>query len=117
MNLSKIAQENFDETPQEIDRTPWLRQRESELVKIIEALGRVGENEDWNILKQNVFDGVVESLERRQKDEANKAEINIKEMYGLQGQLAWARRYSDLGKLRDDFKKELVNVRGQLKSS
>ena len=114
MNLSKIAQENFDEPKPEVDRTPWLRQKEGELVKVIEAIAAISECAEWQTLKTHIFDGLVESLERRLTEEANKPELNQSEIHRLQGQLAWAKRYADFKKLGDAFKLELGNIRNQL---
>lgn len=116
MNLYKIAQENIEEEVMPNDRLPLLRIKESDLVKIIEALGRVTESDDWRTLKNLVFDGVVDSLEKYQRQEAEKPEINKDELNRLHGQLVWARKFSDLNKLRDVFRKELVGVREQIKS-
>lgn len=113
MNNSKIAIDSgFQE--ENLDRTPWLRQREGELVTIIEAIGRVNESGDWSILKKHIFDGLVETLERKLNLEAKKNDLNSPEIYRLQGQLAWARKYADLQKLNEFFRLELTNIRKQL---
>lgn len=114
MNNSKIvfdAQSREDTSP----RTVWLHNREGELIKVIEAIRRVSESEDWKVLKSHVFDGLVETLDRKVKEEASKEEISSPELYRLQGQLAWARKYSDLEKLIEFFKVELQGVRKNIK--
>lgn len=117
MNNSKIAIDNVSLELEEktADRKPMLRQREGELAKIIEAIGAVEQSHDWQTLKSYVFDGVVESLERRLNAEVKKKERDNAEIDRLNGQLQWANKFSNLTKLADIFKVELKNVRTQLK--
>ena len=96
------------------DRTDVLRTRESELVNIIEAIKGLEGNIDWSTLKSKVFDGVSESLERRLHQELLKSELNPPEIYKLQGQIAWAKKYSKLDTLATVYRAELTNVRSQL---
>src|SRR4051812_8320783 len=101
MNNSELNTEQEEVTLN--DQIPWLRNRDSELVRIIEALGRLSNTKDWSTLKNYVFDGVTENLERRLASEASKMPLNDKEIYKLQGQLVWARKYSDLENLTNIF--------------
>lgn len=113
MNNSKIAVENSALEP-ERDIKPLLRQREGELVKIIEALLGVGATEDWKTLRAMIFDGAVGSLERRLQTEARAKEVSLPELYRLQGELNGAKKYADLEKLAQAFKVELDNTRKRL---
>ena len=92
----------------------YLRSREEELVEIIRAIREMVNTEQWSTLKRHVFDGVVEKLEKQLKDEATRPELNQPELYRLQGQLVWAKRYSDMDTLADAFRLELTNVRRQI---
>ena len=112
MDNSFIAQNNIEEEPQ--DLRPQLREREAEFVKIIEALGQVEAADGWQKLKELLWDDVVEKLERLIVFEARAKEINTPELYRLQGQLAWAKRYSNLEELRNIFKVELKNIKKSL---
>lgn len=119
MNNAKIIETFTDPTPPSVEMTPqdnipFLRHREGELVTIIEALRKVESSPEWSTLKTQVFDGVVESLERRLSSEATKKEVNAPELYRLQGQLAWAKRFANLASLADAFRLELSNIKGQL---
>lgn len=106
----------FDDAAVEVpDRLPQLRAREGELITLIEAIRRIEASEDWSTLTINVFDQVVEKLERSITSEAGKSEVSLPELYRLQGQLAWAKKYADLGKLADSYRLELTNVRNQIK--
>lgn len=97
-----------------VDTTVFLRQRKTELVKIIEAINNLSKNDDWQVLKGLVFDGMVEKLEKTLQAEAKKIELNAPEIYRLNGQLTWAKRYSDLYKLAETYKAELNNITKKL---
>lgn len=119
MNNAKII-ESFSEPEQEQQeispdqQIPWLRAREGELVKIIEAIKQVESSEAWSTLKTHVLDGVLESLERRISSEASAKEVNPAEMYRLQGQIAWAKKYANLDTLTNAFRLELTSIRQKL---
>lgn len=114
MNNSQFSLERFlSDEPQ--DRSPWLKEREATLVRLIETLRRVAQSEDWSSLKKELFDGVVETLEKQQKSEAEKDKPDPLALAKINGQLVWARKYSDLAKLADAFMPELKNIRAQLK--
>lgn len=119
MNNAKIIESFQEPEPesQEISpdqQIPWLRAREGELVKIIEAVRKVEDSEAWSTLKTHVLDGVLESLEKRLASEAAKPEVNNSEIYRLQGQIAWAKKYSKLDTLANAFRLELTNIRQKL---
>lgn len=118
MNNSKIALDNQEIiTEKTFDKKPMLRARESELVKLIEAIERVAHTSDWQILRNFIFDGLVENLERRLKTEAEKEQLNQPAINQLQGQLLLARKYSDLKKLADVYRSGLLNVRQMLNNN
>jgi len=62
-----------------------------------------------------VFDGIVPNLERQLMNETSKKEIDIAEVYRLQGQLMWAHKYADLKKFADGKRQQLENIKNQLK--
>lgn len=96
------------------DKSVVLRQQETKLIKLIEAIERVAHTSDWKLLKDYLFDGLNSSLERRLSQEASKDNIDSATIYRLQGQLIWARKFSDFKKLADSFRSELSNIRKQL---
>lgn len=111
MNNSKIAIENTEE---EVNpRVLQLREEETHLVRIIEAIGRVEQNLDWQILQKELFNDVANTLEHRISVEAKAKEINVQGLYNLQGQLAWAKKFSDLGELSKTLKGQLANIKKQ----
>lgn len=96
------------------DNIPRLRSRESELVSIIENLRAIDDTQEWSSLKTNVFDGVLDNLERRLEAESKKLPLNAPEMYKLQGQILWAKKFSNLRALANSYALELTNVRLKL---
>lgn len=101
---------------EEIDRTPWLRQKEVELVKNIEAINAVLKTEEWQTLRELMFDGLLAGLEKRLIQEAEKKEVDNPELYRLQGQIAWAKTYANLGKLVERFKTELSAIKKHIEN-
>lgn len=97
------------------ERTELLREREGVLVQVIEAFGYILESKEWSTLETHVFDGVLESLQKRMASESYKLPLDEKEIYKLQGQIAWAKKYSNLEDLANVFRLELTNIRNQLK--
>lgn len=100
------------EVVEELDIKPQLRVRERELLEIIEAIRRVAASDYWQLLKVKVFDGIVNSLENRLRNEKNPTE-----MYRLQGQLIWADKYSDLEKMVQAYENELKSLRNKLNAN
>lgn len=99
------------EFPQETANTDQLKEREAKLVRMIEALAALGTSREWSTLKSELFDGALETIENRIKSEAGKTELNDPELYRLQGERKWARRYADLAALADTFRAELAQIR------
>ena len=79
MNNSFLAIQNVElemEVKQEVDNKPILRARETELLKILEAIKNLSVNKDWLTLKELIFDGVVEVLKKEREREIEKQPIN-----------------------------------------
>lgn len=91
-----------------------IREREAEIVNIIGALERVSQSEDWSTLKTHVFDGVLEKLEKGLTNASQQSELNLPEIYRLQGQILWAKKYSDLDILISSYMTQLKGVRLKL---
>jgi len=109
MNIGKMAHDSVaDEVV--IDRIPFLREKERTLMQTIEAIKAIKSSEYWTVLENNIFKGLVESLNKKLANEKNDVEI-----YRLQGQLVWARKYSDFSSLLKVFESELKAIRSQIK--
>ena len=114
MNNAKLAFEtNLLKEELVIDTSVVLRKRQTELVKIIEALNAVLKVPEWKNLKELVFDQRIEKLEKELRTESLKDELRSPEIYRLQGKLEWARRY-DFYKLAETYKTELDNITKKL---
>lgn len=113
MNNSFIATENILDEPI-IDTSAILRQRQTELLEIIKAIETISKSSEWQSLKRLIFDNKLEGLEKQLKIESTKNELNAPEIYRLNGQLIWAKRYSDFYKLAEVYKTELNNITKKL---
>lgn len=115
MNNSKLAIDSVSLSPEEnVDIKPQLRQREGTLLKIIEALQGVEKSAAWSTLKTEVFDNLVNVIEKELRDEAKKESPDTLKLNRLAGQLKWAEKYSDLSKLEKVFRTELISIRNNL---
>ena len=112
MNNSKIVFENLEE--KEDSRLSFLQEKQGELARLIEAINRVEASEDWRKLRELLLDGIVEKLERQLKDEAKKDEVSLPKIYRLQGQIDWAKKYSNLKKISDEKRLEIENIKKQI---
>lgn len=88
-----------------------LRDRQTELIRIVEAIDEVLKNKGWQTLKELVFDGRVDSIERQLLNLAKADPLNPGLMLKLQGELTWAKRYADLRSYADVLKKELEGIK------
>ena len=111
MNNSKIVLENLGEDSKE----SYLQKQQGELTQIVEAINRIEATEDWKKLRSLLLDGVIKTIEKQLLSETSKQEIVTPELYRLQGQLAWAKKYADLKKLSEFFKQQIEGIQQQLK--
>ena len=112
MNNSKIVYENSEEE----GKTSFLQKQQGELTQIVEAINQVETSENWQKLKKLFLDEIVTNLERQLALEAAKDEIDPPKMYRLQGELKWAKRYSDLKKLSEAKRQQIENLKNQIKN-
>lgn len=114
MNNSALTIENVMEVKSS-KILSYLKERETFLVKVLEAIGELKKSEAWGKLSSEVFEGITERLERNLKDEAKKVPANTAVLANIAGQLSWAEKYSDLQKMEQSFFAELTSVREHLK--
>ena len=112
MNNSKIALENLEEDKD--NRLSFLQSQQGEFTQLVEAINRVESNGDWQKLKKLLLDDVVTRLEKDLVSEAEKKVLDEPKIYRLQGQLEWARKYTDLTKLADYKKLVIDNLKKQI---
>ncbi len=118
MNNSFIAIENVSlDLEEAVDNTVLFREKETELVSIIEAIETVAASREWAILKEKLFDGVVAGLLKQRDVEVEKKPLNGPLIHAINGQLAWAKKYSDFASLASIYKLELQNVRKKINAT
>lgn len=88
-----------------IDTTPFLREKAVRLEAIIEAFDRINESKYWKVLQNEIFDGILEALQRRMRNEKDTTEL-----FRLQGQETWANKFCNFKSLADGYRKELINI-------
>lgn len=106
MNNSQIAYEE-DESP----RIPVLREHEAKVVRILEAIRDVHQSKAWSTLKEEVFDSLVASIEKKLQAEAKSENPDTHKLNRLAGELKWAEKYADLSRLGDSYSLELQRIR------
>ena len=109
MNNSNVQLEEKEDS-----RLSFLQKQLGELAQIVEAINRVEASEDWQKLKKLLFDDTVKNIERQSQLEVNKSKVDLPAIYRLQGQLVWAKKYSDLRKLSEAFRQQIENLKNQI---
>lgn len=106
MNNSKIALDNVLEESK-VDISPSLRQKETEILAIIEALEHIGGSNYWKVLEQH-FNKDLALLQLQLEKEKNPTEI-----YRLQGQIKQAKKLDFVREVQV-YRLDLERVRNQL---
>lgn len=96
----------------EPDKLATIRERDTHLVRLIEAITAIQSNPAWSTLKEE-FDGEIARLNRLLLAEAKKVVIDTAEQYRLQGRIESAKKYS-LEKLLEDSMTEHDTIRRKL---
>src|SRR3990167_2151637 len=84
----------------------------AKLTKLLEAIDGVLKTEHWQTFVEMHFSKEEERIERLLLSEAKKTEVDNKEIYRLQGEMKWARRYADLRKWAEFIKRQLTQLNG-----
>lgn len=92
-----------------------LRKRQTDLIKIVDALAKLEETKEWDTLKELIFDKSLQAIERQLLSEALSQKIDINKLYKLQGEWVWAKQYSDIERFADTLKKQLEDIKKKLK--
>jgi len=90
-----------------------LRKRETYLTSQITILDGICGSSSFSDIEKLIQDS-RETIERKLLEESKKEVINTNELYRLQGQLTFARRY-DFSRLLEQYRSELTSIKTQLK--
>lgn len=112
MNLSQVQVDLADGFREDLG--PRLQAEEARLLRISEAIQGIGQSKEWSTLKTEIFDTLVNVLEKDLKTEAEKMDCDPSKLNRITGKLEWARKYSDLSKLGNEYRVQLSNVRRNL---
>jgi len=105
-----------DESPNELlgqkvkEKRPEIEEEQIRLTRIIGAIDGLLQNRDWQTFQELHFDREEKRVNRLLLLEARK-DINEKEIYRLQGEWKWARRYSDLVTFARFLKNQLDKIK------
>lgn len=94
------------------DQLAILWERDSHLVRLIEAITALQSTDAWSTLKEE-FDGEVAKLNRHLLTESKKSEVNLPEVYRFQGRIEAAKKYS-FESLLASYRFERESIRKQL---
>ncbi len=110
MNNSKIAIDNvlMDEA-EPVDVRPMLRQRETELVEVIEAIEKISSSNYWKVIQSKVFNPEFQKLQAQLINEKETIDL-----FRTQGKVSWMTNNLDLTKLLSSKRKELISIREKL---
>ncbi len=108
MNNSFIASQNL-ELEKRADTAPLLRQRETELLAILEAMKNINNSKFWKLLVDKIFKPDFEKLGDKLRKEKNPTE-----MYRLQGRLNELDKITNFDKEYELYFNELQNIRSKL---
>lgn len=100
-----------------VDTEVKFREKEIELIAIIEAIETIATSKEWLVLKTKLWDGVVVSLLKQRDTEVEKRPLNGPLIHSLNGQLAWAKKYLNISDLANIYKLELQNIRKNLNAT
>ncbi len=92
-----------------------LEQKREELVKIIQSFEILDKSKEWSTLKELVFDKSLASIERQLLSESLSPELTTSKLYKLQGEYAWAKRFTDFNGFIEKSKKQLEDINKKIK--
>lgn len=92
-----------------------LRERQTELITIVESFNELEKTKEWQKIKELIYDKSLAAIERQVFSEALNKKIDIDALYRLQGEWAWAKQFSDTDRFISTLKKELENIKTKLK--
>lgn len=92
-----------------------IREEETRLINLIQAIEALEKSEEWSKLKELLVDGLVSKTKEKILQEALSQDPKIERIEYLKGELAWSKKYADLGKYAGTLKTELESIRKRLR--
>lgn len=92
-----------------------LEIRHVELVRILKAFESLELSQEWETLKELIFNKAKVSIEKQLMLEAERAELDLPKVYRLQGELSWARKYCEISKFIESQKRQLEEINKKIK--
>ncbi len=96
----------------EPEKLAVIREKDAHLIRLIEAITDIQSTSAWSTLKEE-FDGEIARLDRLLLTESRQKEVNLPNVYRLQGRLESAKKYS-LESLVADYRQERDTIRRKL---
>jgi len=91
-----------------------LREEQTRLIKIIEALSKLDKSKEWESLKEEVYAKSLLAIERQMLNECMSPTIKTDKLYKLQGEWAWAKQFADVDRYVDSLKRQLEQIKKKL---
>ena len=91
-----------------------LREKQTKLTRLITAIDTLEQSKEWETMKELLFNGLVEKLQRKIQTEGSSNEVSLPNLYKLQGELKWSKRYADLGEYKSTLKVELEGIKKRI---
>lgn len=92
-----------------------LREEQVRLTQLITTIETLSRSDEWQKIKELLLDGLVEKTKTKIQQEAMKSPIVPENLYRLQGELHWIKKYADLIGFASTLKIELDNIKKRLK--
>lgn len=108
MNNSKVILDSGFLAEEDIlDPRPFLRERETELLELLDALDHIRSSDYWRLIQQKFADDLQKLINQL------KSEKDTTELFRLQGRVTQAERLN-LDKTAEEYRTELAGIRKQL---
>lgn len=96
------------EEPQEEKRDTSSEQ--GHLKKVIEAISSLAGRKEWAVFEEEYLNKELEKINRLIRSESLKDVVDLPKLYRLQGQREVAKRYTNIGLLVGNMRKQLENL-------
>lgn len=92
-----------------------LREKQTELIKLLETLQGLEKTDEWQTLKELVFKPSLNAIQKQIISEALNPTIDTNKLYRLQGEWTWAKQHADTDRFASTLKKQIEDIKNKLK--